>query len=159
MITIFRPTPAEICTFFLFFIFSGWAAYGVISNGGVGKFFFKITTNTNKIECTNFSLEIDGLAKNLYQGARVECSPDADKGYSSKDYTLRITGISDKAAQDLLISLAQTRQPASGHIYTLDFIGDTRQIQEWVIINNGKKEYRATPGPTIMLRRAYLDSK
>lgn len=159
MTTAFRPTPAEVCTSFLFLIFAGWAAYGIIHYGGVGKFFFNLTTNTDKSECNNFALEIDGLAKTLQSSAYVECSPDASKGYFGRDYTLRITGINDTATQDLLIGLAQTQQHASGHIYTLDFLGDAKPTMEWVIIKNGKKEYRTGMILPPLLRRVYLDSK
>ena len=159
MTTAFRPTPAEVCTFFLFLIFAGWVAHGVIHYGSVGQFFFNMTTNTDKIECNNFAIEIDGLAKTLQSSAHVECSPDAAKGYTGKDYTLRITGINDATTQDSLIRLTQTKQPASGHIYTLDFLSNTNPAQEWVIINNGIKEYRAAASFPALLRRVYLDSK
>jgi len=159
MNTAFRPTPAEVCTFFLLLIFAGCAANGIMHYGGLGKFFFNITTNTDKSECDNFAIEVGSLAKTLQPSAYAECSPDFEKGYTGKDYTLRITGINDAATQDLLIRLAQTKQLASRHIYTLDFLGDAKPTMEWVIIKNGKKEYRTGMILPPLLRRVYLDSK
>ena len=87
------------------------------------------------------------------------CSPDADRGYTGNDYTLRIHGLLDPAARQQLALRAREMTSHTAHAYTLDFYANPKLLMEWVVIRSQQPEIHTIEDYPALLERVYLGTK